>query len=319
MPAAQDRDQGTGIREQKNSKAANRPASEGAGEKSGAGAAAATEVQSAELDGNVVLLEQPAAETGAQPPPPLRATAGKAVYEGQGEWLHLTMSPRVENDGMELTAEKVDMSQQSGDAFAHGDVKATWTGAAANDGARGGAGSAGARSGGAGKKRCKRQNGRGRSDVGRQGACACGCSGGATEPVERRGDFSWPRANVAADKLCERPVIVLNQRLQTLVARSSDPAEPVRVVMLSAGGTDTGRGTGGTGAGGNGPNRTEGQSAGQTGASNAGAAASVIRVRGGELKYFDAERKAVMHEAHWARWLRRRARQHLRPMQWNCC
>ena len=30
------------------------------------------------------------------------------------------------------------------------------------------------------------------------------------------------------------PVIVLNQHLQTLVARSSDPAEPVRVVMLSA-------------------------------------------------------------------------------------
>ena len=91
--------------------------------------AGATEVQSAELDGNVVLFEQPAAKPGAPPPPPLRATAGKAVYEGQGEWLHLTMSPRVENGGMELTAEKVDMSQQSGDAFAHGDVKATWTGA----------------------------------------------------------------------------------------------------------------------------------------------------------------------------------------------
>ncbi len=118
------------------------PASVGAG---------ATEVQSAELDGNVVLFEQPAAKTGAQVQPPLRATAGKAVYEGEGEWLHLTVSPRVVNGGMELTAEKVDVSQQSGDAFAHGNVKATWTGAAAggtnlvggskagNDGVKGGA------------------------------------------------------------------------------------------------------------------------------------------------------------------------------------
>jgi len=32
----------------------------------------------------------------------------------------------------------------------------------------------------------------------------------------------------------------------------------------------------------------------------------VIRVRGGDLKYSDAERKAVMRGAHWARWLRDR-------------
>ncbi len=30
-----------------------------------------------------------------------------------------------------MTADKVDVSQQSGDAFAHGNVKATWTGASA--------------------------------------------------------------------------------------------------------------------------------------------------------------------------------------------
>ena len=121
------RDQGSqGTREQKH-KGRSR-----AREPAGSGSAAAqqwrgaSEVQSAELDGNVVLFEQPAQKPGAQPQPPLRATAGKAVYEGQGEWLHLTMSPRVENGGMELTAEKVDVSQQSGDAFAHGDVKATW-------------------------------------------------------------------------------------------------------------------------------------------------------------------------------------------------
>ena len=58
----------------------------------------------------------------------MRATAGHAVYEGAGEWLHLTQSPRVEDGGLQLTADKVDVSQESGDAFAHGNVKATWVG-----------------------------------------------------------------------------------------------------------------------------------------------------------------------------------------------
>jgi lipopolysaccharide export system protein LptA len=242
------------------------------------GVAGATEVQSAELDGNVVLFEQPAAKTGAQPQsqPPLRATAGKAVYEGQGEWLHLTMSPRVVNGGMELTAEKVDVSQQSGDAFAHGDVKATWTGAAGNDGARGGTGSGGARRGGAVKNDAGSVTlgGKGPAHVVAAEAQLNQSSGEATFHGHAR---LWQQTNFVSG-----PVIVLNQHLQTLVAKSSDPAEPVRVVMLSAGAT----GAGTT------------QSAGQAGASNAGgqpATPSVIRVRGGELKYSDAERRAVMH------------------------
>ena len=56
----------------------------------------------------------------------MRATAGQAVYEGAGEWLHLTVNPRVEDGAMQLTADKIDVSQESGDAFAHGNVKATW-------------------------------------------------------------------------------------------------------------------------------------------------------------------------------------------------
>jgi lipopolysaccharide export system protein LptA len=265
----ENREPGTGIRDQKNSQTANRPATEGT-----------TEVQSAELDGNVVLFEQPAAKAGAQAQPPLRATAGKAVYEGQGEWLHLTMSPRVVNGGMELTAEKVDVSQQSGDAFAHGDVKATWTGAADNDGARSGAGknNAGDKMSGGGVT----LGGKGPAHVVAAEAQLNQSSGEATFRGHAR---LWQQTNFVSG-----PVLVLNQHQQTLVARSSDPAEPVRVVMLNA----SAAGSGGTGASGNSPK----QSAGQTGVSNAGgqsAAPSVIRVRGGELKYSDAERRAVMH------------------------
>ena len=61
-------------------------------------------------------------------PATLRATAGRAVYEGAGEWLHLLVNPRVESGALQLTADKLDISQASGDAFARGNVKATWTG-----------------------------------------------------------------------------------------------------------------------------------------------------------------------------------------------
>jgi len=352
--AAQNRDQGSGIRDQKNRDRAtpagiNRPPGTPAGTKGtreqedrerggarrGVGSpvsesrpgapmsvsAGATEVQSAELDGNVVLFEQPAQKPGApaQSQPPLRATAGKAVYEGQGEWLHLTMSPRVVNGGMELTAEKVDVSQQSGDAFAHGDVKATWTGAgvsgttsavggaaagggSGNDGARGGAakndsgGGANndsARGGAGDKTGGVTLGGKGPAHVVAEEAQLSQSSGEATFRGHAR---LWQQTNFVSG-----PVIVLNQHLQTLVARSNDPAEPVRVVMLSAsaggadGGNSASRVGGGVGANGTGSGAT--RAAGQTGASNAGqpAAPSVIRVRGGELRYFDAERRAVMH------------------------
>ncbi len=191
----------------------------------GGGATGVTEVRSAELDGNVVLFEQPAAKPGVQAQPPLRATAGKAVYEGKGEWLHLTMNPRVEDGGLELTAERVDVSRQSGDAWARGDVKATWT----ETGASG-------------------QNAAGGDDAG-QGGVTLGGKGPAhvvaaeAQLNESTGEATfrgharlWQQTNFVSG-----PEIVLNQHRHTLAARSSDPAEPVRAVMLSASGAGAGK------------------------------------------------------------------------------
>jgi lipopolysaccharide export system protein LptA len=84
------------------------------------------------------------------------------------------------------------------------------------------------------------------------------------------------------------PEIVLNQHMHTLVARSSDAAEPVRVVMLSEGGAGAGKSS----------IQPQGQPAGQSAGSNAGgqpAGPAVIRVHGGELRYSDADRRSVMH------------------------
>jgi lipopolysaccharide export system protein LptA len=236
------------------------PDARGAGTSSGAALGGERQIQSAVLDGHIVLVEQPASKPGAQPELPMRATAGRAVYEGQGEWLHLTMSPRVEDGAMELTAEKIDVSQESGDAFAHGNVKATWL-----DDGKNGSGQAGTRAGsGAGSMSL---GGQGPAHAIAEEAQLHRASGEATFQGHAR---LWQQANSVAG-----PAIVIDRQKKTLVARSADRAEPVRVVLLSAGGLEPGSSSG---------NDAGGKSS----------APSVIRVRGAELDYSDVDRKAVM-------------------------
>ena len=223
--------------------------------RSGLGGAA--QIQSADLDGHVVLVQQPAPRPGAQPEPPMRATAGRAVYEGAGEWLHLTSSPRVEDGAIDLTADKIDVSQDSGDAFAHGDVKATWM----DNGKSGGRASADTMS------------------LGGQGPAHAISQEAQLHRANNQATFNgharmWQQANSIAG-----PVIVLNRDTKTLVSRSADPAEPVRVVLLSAGGAEPGSAPGANSA---------------RDANAKSSTPSVIRVRGGELDYSDVDRKAVI-------------------------
>jgi lipopolysaccharide export system protein LptA len=219
------------------------------------GQSSVAQIQSAIIDGHVALVQeqvqQQSARPGAQPEAPMLAWAGRAVYEGSGEWLHLTLSPRVEDGGLQLTADKVDVSQGSGDAFARGNVKATWADT------------------GQGKPRAAGQDtvalgGQGPAHVVAAEAQLHQATGEATFRGHAR---LWQQANSIA-----APVIVLDRQRQTLTAHSTDAAEPVRVVMVSAAGAGPGKAAGGNPA-----------------------TPSVIRVHGGDLKYSDAERKALMH------------------------
>jgi lipopolysaccharide export system protein LptA len=226
------------------------------GSGSGAGKAPgqAEQIQTAVVDGHVVLLQDTSKKSAVKPQPPLRATAGKAVYESAGQWLHLTSSPRVDDGGMQLAADKIDISQESGDAFAHGNVKATWVNAASN--------SAPAPTG----------TTRDTFSIGGQGPAHAVANDVQIQRERQTATFSGKARIWQQDNSIAAPVIALNREQKTLVARSTNRSDPVRVVMLSA-------------------SNLQQSASGVVGKSST---PSVIRVRGGQLTYSDADRKAVM-------------------------
>jgi lipopolysaccharide export system protein LptA len=235
------------------------------------GQSGAAQIQLAVLDGHVVLIQQPAAKPGAQAEAPMRATAGRAVYEGAGEWMHLTLGPRVEDGGLQLTADKVDVSHESGDAFAHGNVKASWVDSGADQAGSSAPGPRVKSATGAAGQSAVTLGGNGPAHVVATEAQLSHATGEATFRGHPR---LWQQGNSVA-----APVIVLDRQRQTLVARSTDAAEPVRVVLVSAAGP--------------GSARSGGMDSGRDSTTKP-ATPSVIRVRGGDLKYSGAERKAVM-------------------------
>jgi lipopolysaccharide export system protein LptA len=206
------------------------------------------QIQSAMVEGHAVLTQQAAGKPGAPPSATLRATAGRADYAGEGEWLHLTVNPRVEDGALQLTADKVDVSRASGDAFAHGNVKAGWTNTGAGNSGQAG----GVALGGQGPSHAV--------------AAEAELHQPTNEATFRGKARLWQQGNSVA-----APVIVLNRERQTLMAHTTDAADPVRAVLVSAGGAAPGK---------------DAAKASQP---------AVIRVRGGDLNYSDVTRRAVMH------------------------
>jgi lipopolysaccharide export system protein LptA len=212
------------------------------------------QIESATVTGNVVFVQQPATQSGSAAPPSLRATAARAEYQQPGEWLHLMGAPHVENGSIQIDADKIDIARASGDAFAHGAVKGTWIGGAIG-GPLGGLEAVSVGRAAAGS------GARGPTHVVANEALIHQATGEATFRGQAR---LWQGSNSIA-----APTIVLDRSRQTLVARTTSQTDPVRVVLVrpanlrQAGHEDN-------------------------------AVPSVIRVRGGDLKYSDAERKATM-------------------------
>jgi lipopolysaccharide export system protein LptA len=228
---------------------AGRPSSGTKGKHADAQSGAEFQVESATIDGHVVVTQRGIPKAGGRAQS-FRATAAHALYEGADEMVHLSGSPRIEDVGFQLAADRIDVSQASGDAFAHGDVKATWL-----DSGNG------------------KQGGQGSLALGGQGPAHVVAAEAqlhkVTDEVTFRGQARlWQQANSVS-----APVIVLDRTRQTLVARTASASDPVRLILLSAGGIG---------------NPGEKKGAGEK-------SPSVIRVRAGDFKYSDAERKVVLH------------------------
>lgn len=267
------------------------PGSQGSGEaNSGSAQKSADQIQSALLNGHVVMTQEPAPKAGAAEPAQLHAWAGRAVYDGEGEWLHLTEGPRVEDGGMQMTAEKIDVSHASGDAFAHGNVKATWLNAESVQ--PGDPGAARSDSDVSGQNNLGRSNanfgGKGPTHVVAAEAELHRTADGDSVATFRGHARMWQQANSVAG-----PVIVLDRLKQTLVATSTDPAEPVKAVLLSKGGVETGSNSSVTAGNDRSQASTSPSFMGKDEAQKS-KKPSIIRVRGGDLKYSDAEHKALM-------------------------
>jgi lipopolysaccharide export system protein LptA len=85
------------------------------------------EIASAVQDGHVVLTQQPKQGPGPVLPPTLTAWAQHAEYHAADQILHLTGSPRLQDEQLQMAAGRIDYHRDSGDASAVGDVKATYT------------------------------------------------------------------------------------------------------------------------------------------------------------------------------------------------
>ena len=179
------------------------------------GTGGAGQIESATVDGHVMLSQQSAAKRG-EPQSTLQASAGHADFENEGQWLHLTESPRVTDGGLELTAEKLNVSQESGDAFAIGNVKATWTGEPKQDKTadHSAAGASAANFGAQGPSHVVAEQ----AQLKR--------SGMATFKGNAR---LWQEGNSVT-----APMIVLDRTKQTLVAQTTNAQTPVQVVLVSA-------------------------------------------------------------------------------------
>ncbi len=236
----------------------------------------APEIASIIQSGHVVFVQtappaRSASQTGQSAPRPAnpesRATADHAEYDGPTQVLHLSGAPRIQSGNLQLAAIGIDFSRVTGDAFAHGDVKASWSGSTAL---------------GMDNRQDNREpNLPGTSLLRASG----GGSGGPVHAVAAEaelhratGEIIFREAAHSSGNVQPRlwqgtnsitaPLITLNRQKQTLAATASSAAKPVVSVLVS-------------------------NSAAKPSSNAHAATPSVIRLRSGELHYSEGERLAV--------------------------
>ena len=217
----------------------------------------------------------------AQGATPIRGTANRSDYDGATETIHLSGGPRVSNGEIEMAADLIDYVRLTGDAFAHGNVKASWSNSAAAQGKPGASTPA------------RIFPGSGLLGSGSSGSAPIHAIADEAELRESTQDVVFHSADQRPDShmnlpriwqdanSVSAPRIVLNRLKQTLNAESNGAAEPVRTVLLSNG---------------NGPRPIRsGASSVISDPSAVKKGTSTIRIRSGDLHYSEGERIALLH------------------------
>jgi lipopolysaccharide export system protein LptA len=241
--------------------------------------------------GHVVLVQDPAparpGQSGQAAQSQIRATASRSDYDGESQILHLTGTPRVRDGALDMTANHIDFAHDTGDAFAHGDVKASWSEAGSQSPSPAGSGLLGG-------------NGQGGNGLGGNGpvhaiAAEAELHQSTQEVIFRAADPSsksqagnLPRLWQAANSV-SAPLITLNRQKQTLTAQADGAAKPVRTVLVSNPAPKSGPGIAESGK------SESGKTESKAGTKSKPDAPSVIRVRSGDLHYSEGERLALFH------------------------
>jgi lipopolysaccharide export system protein LptA len=92
----------------------------------GAATGPESQIETAVQDGHVVLVQTPGTQAGDDPQA-MTAYAGHAEYHAADRIVHLSGNPRlIDGQTLQLASDQIDYHQDSGDATATGDVKATY-------------------------------------------------------------------------------------------------------------------------------------------------------------------------------------------------
>ena len=203
--------------------------------------AAGSEIESVVQLGHVVLDQQPAkAAPGRPDEPPVHATAARLDYEGGSQNFHLTgvagTPPRVQNGALDISATRIDFNHATGDAFARGDVKASWSGKPSEAAKTGQPGQPSQPRLGTQLPGNTLLNTGGPSDNNspiHAIAAEAELRQSSDEVVFRSNGAASARLWQGANSVTA-PTITLDRKKQTLTAESSTAANPVRTVLVTS-------------------------------------------------------------------------------------
>lgn len=225
--------------------------------------------------GHVVLTQQAGSNNGMSSGQSMvRAVAERSDYSGTNQMLHLSGSPRIRDEGMDLSADRIDLSRASGDGFARGNVHVSWLSS--------GAGTADAPGGslfGTGENEAGSNEPlnavAGEAELHKAEQVVI-LRAGKNDSGGLHGDVRlWQSVNSVA-----APIIVLNRQKETLDAQADGVDHPVKTILVGNFGNKLSSAQGSV----NERDRTSAEGL---------KTSSLIRVRSGSLHYSEAERLAV--------------------------